>query len=301
MKLLKADFPGNLRPFLFILIILPALLLPGSTQAQDKAAGKCDTLFFDNFSGTSLDRTRWNVVVTGWTVNNEQQAYIDSSSAIRVVHGTESEGALDGALAIEPHFRPGFTTKEGKKFDFTSGRIDTRGKFEFSYGSASARMKLPEGSGFWPAFWLLGTGRWPDTGEIDIMENVGESDWTSVALHGPGYSGETPLVNKAYFPKDNDASKWHVYSVDWKPEGLIFQIDGVTIYRATRAMIENYGRWSYDNPKYIILNLALGGAYPVKTNGVKTPYPGIPESTVQMIKNNKARVLVDWVLITRDK
>lgn len=297
MKFLKAYFPGNFRPAFFILITL----FSGFTRAENNIRAESDTLFFDNFSGSSLDRSRWNVIVTGWTVNNEQQAYIDSSSALFIVHGSESEGALDGALAIEPRFRPGFTTREGKKFDFTSGRIDTRGKFEFSYGSASARMKLPEGSGFWPAFWLLGTGRWPDTGEIDIMENVGESDWTSVALHGPGYSGETPLVNKAYFPIDNDASKWHVYSVDWKPEGFTFQIDGITVYRATRAMIEHYGKWSYDNPKYIILNLALGGAYPVKTNGVKTPYPGIPDSTVNLIKANKARVLVDWVLVTRGK
>ncbi|HEX2868331.1 MAG TPA: glycoside hydrolase family 16 protein [Ignavibacteriales bacterium] len=295
MKILKAFLPGSFGPAFFIFIIL----LSGFTRAGNRA--ESDTLFFDNFSGRSLDRSRWNVIVTGWTVNNEQQAYVDSSSVLYIVHGNESEGALDGALAIEPRFSPGFTTREGKKFDFTSGRIDTKGKFEFSYGSASARMKLQEGSGFWPAFWLLGSGRWPDTGEIDIMENVGESDWTSVALHGPGYSGETPLVNKAYFPKDQDASKWHVYSVDWKPEGFVFSIDGITVYRATRAMIEHYGRWAYDNPKYIILNLALGGAYPEKTNGVKAPYPGIPESTVSLIKNNKARVLIDWVLITRRK
>ena len=70
-------------------------------------------------------------------------------------------------------------------------------------------------------------------------------------------------------------------------------------YRVTRPMIENYGRWAYDNPKYLILNLALGGAYPVKINGVKFPYNGIPASTVDAIKAGKARVLVDWVKITK--
>ncbi|MGE5430226.1 MAG: family 16 glycosylhydrolase [Syntrophomonadaceae bacterium] len=285
----------------FTLLFLACLFANGSLKAADKFFSAKDTLFFDNFAGESLDRSKWNVIVTGWTVNNEQQAYVDSTSAIYIARGAEAGDATDGAaLVIQPQYRPGFRTKEGKKFDFTSGRIDTKGKFEFICGRASARMKLPEGSGFWPAFWLLGTGRWPDTGEIDIMENVGEGDWTSVALHGPGYSGETPLVNKAYFTKSN-ASEWHVYSVDWKPGGFTFTVDGITVYRATRPMIENYGRWAYDNPKYIILNLALGGAYPVKTNGVKTPYNGIPESTVNLIRENKAKVLVDWVLITQDK
>lgn len=299
MKSIKNLISDYISPLfaLFTILCIPA---SGGLMAEVNAAASSDTLFFDNFSGEHLDRSKWNVIVTGWTVNNEQQAYVDSTSALYLAHGAQAEGATDGALVIEAKYRPGFTTKEGKKFDFTSGRIDTKGKFDFSYGTASARMKLPEGTGFWPAFWLLGTGRWPDTGEIDIMENVGEGDWTSVALHGPGYSGETPLVNKAYF-SNGDASKWHVYSVDWKPDGFVFYVDGVTVYRATRPMIENYGRWAYDNPKYIILNLALGGAYPFKTNGVKAPYPGIPESTVSLIKNNQAKVLVDWVLITRSK
>lgn len=259
-----------------------------------------DTVFFEDFTGEKLDLSKWSVRITGWTVNNEQQAYIDSSSTIYVVKGENAEGAGNGALVLEALYCPGYKTPEGKTFDFVSGRIDTRGKVEFSYGRASARMKLPEGSGLWPAFWLLGTGRWPETGEIDIMENVGEKDWTSVALHGPGYSGETPLVNKVFLPSDQDITKWHIYSVDWTNDGFIFSVDDKVIYRATRPMIEHYGKWAYDNPKYVILNLALGGAYPVKTNGVNAPYNGIPESTVDLIRNNKARVLVDWVCITRN-
>jgi len=159
---------------------------------------------------------------------------------------------------------------------------------------------MPEGAGLWPAFWAMGNGKWPDTGEIDIMEYVGEPDWTSVALHGPGYSGETPLVNKVYFPPDNDATKWHVYAVDWSPEGFVFRVDDVIIYRATRPMVEHYGRWAFDNPKHLILNFALGGAYPAKTNGVKSPYPGIPQSTVEKIKTNQSRMLVDWVVVRKN-
>lgn len=70
-------------------------------------------------------------------------------------------------------------------------------------------------------------------------------------------------------------------------------------YRVTRPMIEAYGKWAFDTPKYLIANFALGGAYPAKTNGVKTPYNGMPQSTVDAIKSGKAKVLVDWVKITK--
>ena len=169
----------------------------------------------------------------------------------------------------------------------------------FTYGTAAARMKLPEGSGYWPAFWALGGGNWPETGEIDIMEYVGEKDWIGVALHGPGYSGETPLVNKYFFPEGQDVTDWHVYSVDWTSEGFDFRVDGRLVYRVSKPMVEHYGEWAFDNPKFIILNFALGGAYPYKTNGVEEPYNGLPASTVDLIKEGKAEVLVDWVLITQ--
>ena len=270
------------------------------TPTESRYTSKADTIFFDDYSGPAVDRSKWNMRVTGWTANNEQQAYVDSTVTIYCVRGNEAEGAANGALVLQPRYSPGFITRQGNKFDFISGRIDTRQKMEFTYGTASARIKMTAGPGLWPAFWALGSGRWPENGEIDIMEYVGEPEWTSVALHGPGYSGDTPLVNKIFFSSDNDAATWHVYSVDWSPEGFVFKVDGVIMYRATRPMIEHYGRWAYDNAKFLILNFALGGNYPAKTNGVRLPYLGIPESTVQLIKDNKAKILVDWVLITKN-
>jgi hypothetical protein len=89
-------------------------------------------------------------------------------------------------------------------------------------------------------------------------------------------------------------------SVDWTPKGFVFKVDGEVMYRATRPMIEHYGPWAYDNAKYLILNMALGGAYPVKTNGVKSPYPGLPAETVELIKAGKAKMLVDWVRVTKN-
>lgn len=256
------------------------------------------TIFFDDFSLGKLDCTKWNVMVTEEIYNDEQQAYIDSSETIYFASGDEIPGASNGVLIIHPRYRPGFTISGDKIFDFISGRIHTRGKFEFMYGSVSARMMLPSGSGLWPAFWLLGNGNWPDSGEIDIMEYVGEPDWVSAALHGPGYYGEGGLANKFFFPTKEDATAWHVYSVDWFPEKVIFKVDDRTIYRVTRPMTDFFGPWVFNDNKFLILNFALGGTYPFKTNGVQTPYYGIPDQTVRTIKDNQVKVAVDWVRVT---
>ena len=288
---------------LILIILFTGTLLSiycSSGKKLPMSKSKANVIFFDDFSGTELDRSKWNVRITGGTVNNEQQAYVDSSLTISIVHGTASEGAENGALMLQPHYSPGFITKEGKKFDFISGRIDSRSKVEFTYGTASARIKLTDGPGLWPAWWALGKGRWPESGEIDIMEYVGEKDWASAAVHGPGYSGETPFVNRLYFPKNKDVTDWHVYAVDWTPDSLVFKYDGVYMFRVTRPMAEHFGKWSFDNDKFLILNFALGGAFPVKINGVKEPYNGLPASTVDLIKNKQSRMLVDWVRVEKN-
>lgn len=278
-------------------IVLSALLAAAAGTPGFQAHPEPRTTFFEDFDGAELDRSRWNVEVTGRVVNNEQQAYVDSTETIALVSGTQAAGATN-ALLLRPLSRPGFKTADGRSFDFISGRINTRGKFEFTYGTAAARMKLAKGAGLWPAFWALGTGSWPATGEIDVMENVGDPDWTSVALHGPGYSGSTPLVKRRSFPAPDSATNWHVYSVDWTPDELVFKVDDAVIYRVTRAMVERHGRWAFDDPKYLILNLALGGGFPNAVNRVKTPYFGLPESTVDSIKRGDAVTLVDWVRVT---
>lgn len=286
--------------FIVYQIVYLAHAQPSKTARQGKAQVKEEVIFFDDFSESSIDRTKWTVLdEPSWIVNNEQQAYVDSSITIYTVKGAEAQGAEKGALVLHPRYSPGFVNKHGKKFDFLSGRMDTKGKFEFTYGKASARMKLPEGAGLWPAFWMLGSGKWPDTGEIDIMENVGETDWTSVALHGQGYSGDTPLADRYYFKPGSDATGWHVYSVEWSPEELIFKVDDDLVYKVAKPMVVHFGAWAFDNPKFLILNLALGGAFPVKINGIKEPYNGIPESTFKAIKDNKGKVFVDWVKVVK--
>jgi beta-glucanase (GH16 family) len=266
--------------------IIFALCISGAAFAQSKP----DTLFYENFSGKTLDRTRWTVEVTGHTVNNEQQAYVDSANVLSQVNGL---------LVVKPVYHADYVSNMQKHYDFLSGRINTKSKFEFTYGTISARIKTSAGAGLWPAFWALGEGKWPDSGEIDMMETIGDSSWVSHALHGPGYFGNTPLAHRSFFPKGTDVTQWHIYAVSWTADSLIFSIDGVVTYTVTREMVEHYGKWAYDNPKYIIINFALGGGYPSGYNKVTAPYPGLSQSTVDKIKAGRAEMLVDWVLVTR--
>jgi beta-glucanase (GH16 family) len=260
---------------------------------QNNSSG--ELVFFDDFTSEKLDRTKWNVDVTGKVFNNEQQAYIDSSETVYLKNKLDE---AKGVLVIKPGFVKGYVTPQGDTFDFVSGRINTRGNFEFTYGSISARIKLPEGEGLWPAFWTVGSQRaWPISGELDIMESVGESDWISAAVHGPNYSGEAALVNKRFFNPPEKASQWHIYGMDWTPNCLHFKVDGELIYRVNRPMVEFFGPWVLDGGHHIIINLALGGRYPFKTNGIKKPYYGMSEATVHAIKSNEIEMLVDWVKV----
>ncbi len=289
--------------FTFICSFCGIFALSTTAFAQQKKAAtkSAKVVFFDDFNGSKLDRSKWNVEITGMHVNNELQAYTDTSATIFTVKGAAAEGAKNGALLIRPQSMPGFVTKDGQHFDFISGRINTKGKFDFAYGSAYAKIKLTDGAGLWPAWWMLGNDEWPATGEVDIMEYIGEKDWASAAVHGPGYSGETPFVNRQYFDASNDVTKWHIYGVEWTPDYLDFVYDGKLMFRVSRKMAEHYGKWAFDSKKYLIFDYALGGAYPEKINGVKEPYNGLPASTVKLIKNQQAKMLVDWVKVTQKK
>ncbi|WP_324828462.1 glycoside hydrolase family 16 protein [Qipengyuania zhejiangensis] len=282
--------------FAFTASLVGALAAPLAAQddPQDRTL-----VFSDEFDAPAIDRTKWNVIGPDFWVNNEQQAYIDDPAVIGFVDGVK--GAQGGVLMLRPLHKPGADPHPDRKADFVSGRIDSREKFDFTYGRAEARIRMPDAEGVWPAFWLLGNGKWPDTGEIDIMEYVGEKDWTGVALHGPGYSGETPLVNKFFFPEGVDVTEWHDFAVEWTKDAILFEVDGHVTYRVTRPMVENYGKWRFDTPKYIILNFAMGGAYPFKTNRIEKPYNGIPAATVEKVQAGNVAMLVDWVRVWAPK
>ncbi len=269
--------------------------ISAAENGDPKQMSDRELLFADEFNAPELDRSKWNVVGMDFWVNDELQAYLDSPDTISIA--PDIEGADGGALVLRPVYRPGVDSREDRNADFISGRVNTRDKFEFTHGRIEARIKLPDAEGVWPAFWLLGNGQWPQTGEIDIMQYVGETDWTGVALHGPGYSGETPIVNKYFFPDGQDATDWHTYAVEWTSDAVLFEVDGRLTYRATKEMVGYYGEWRFDTPKFAILNFAVGGIYPAKTNGIKQLYYGLPAETAEQIKQGGVAMEVDWVRV----
>ncbi|MFJ2650558.1 discoidin domain-containing protein [Streptomyces sp. NPDC087420] len=263
------------------------------------STGAYRTTFFDDFTGSGLDRNKWRVVRTGQemgSVNGESQAYVDSANNIRTENGT---------LVLESKYCKGCTTVPGGgTYDFTSGRVDTNTKFDFTYGKVSARLKLPVGDGFWPAFWLLGSDvdnpsvSWPGSGETDIMENIGYGDWTSTALHGPGYSADGNIGKTQTFPGGGRVDQWHTYAVEWLPEGMRFTVDDRVVQETSRQKLESTrGKWVFDHNQYVILNLALGGAYPAGWNKVTQPYWGLPQSSVDRVAQGGIKAEVDWVRV----
>jgi beta-glucanase (GH16 family) len=130
-------------------------------------------------------------------------------------------------------------------------------------GRVEARIKLAAGQGLWPAFWLLGnnigTVGWPTCGELDVMENKGsEPTTTSSAVHGPGYSGNTPFAHR---DSPIVITEYHTYTVEWNSQSIRYFVDGNQHYIVTRTMVGDHGSWVFDQPFYVILNLAVGGNF----------------------------------------
>ena len=251
-------------------------------------------VFADEFNAGTLDRSKWNVEGPAFWVNNEVQAYVDSPETISFAMPAGADG---GALVLKPVPRRGYVTPGGRVTDFVSGRINTADKVDVTYGKVEARIRMPDAIGVWPAFWLLGYGAWPDSGEIDIMENVGDKAWVNAAIHGPGYSGDTPLYKRFDLPAGEDVTGWHVYAVERTADAVIFTVDGREYYRVTRATVERYGPWRFDRKQYVILNIAIGGIYPNKVNGITAPYFGLPQATVDKVNRGEVAMEVDWVRV----
>ena len=168
---------------------------------------------------------------------------------------------------------------------YTSAKITTRGKVSVSPGRVEARIKLAAGQGLWPAFWLLGdnigTVGWPTSGEMDIMENKGSQPTiTSSAVHGPGYSGNTPFAHTTA----TTATDFHIYAVEWDPQSIRFYVDGRLHYGVSRSSVRQYGNWVFDQTFFIILNQAVGGHF-----------DGDPQNDSIL----PAQMLVDYVRVYR--
>jgi len=180
----------------------------------------------------------------------------------------------------------------GEPCEYTSARIITQGALEVAYGRIEARLQIPYGQGLWPAFWTLGNDigevGWPESGEIDIMENIGrEPSTVHGTVHGPGYSAGDGVGRAFTHPEGaRFADDFHVYAIDWAPERITWSVDGVEYSTITPADLPRGARWVFDHPHFLILNVAVGGHW-----------PGYPDETTTFPQEMR----IDYVRIYQER
>ena len=208
-------------------------------------------VWHDEFSeGTTLN-SDWTHEVqnSGW-VNNELQNYRNG-----IAGGKRVTEIIDGRLHINC-----FKGSDGKIY---SGRIYAKKNQGWKYGYIEASIKLPKGKGTWPAFWMMPVNfrSWPADGEIDIMEEVGyHPDYVSSSLHANTHvhSNGTQVTHEMYCK--GAEGEFHKYAIEWTHENITTYVDGKLQLSYNNR---NLGRddWPYDDPFYVILNLAWGGSW----------------------------------------
>jgi beta-glucanase (GH16 family) len=235
----------------------------------------------DEFSapnGSLPDPSKWILETGGggWG-NNEFETYTE-----RVQNAYVQDGNLV-ITAIEEKYKG----RDGIPRQYTSARLKTMGLFEQKYGRFEARIRIPQGQGMWPAFWMLGnnigTVDWPNCGEIDVMENIGrEPAKVHGSLHGPGYSGGNGLTGVYTLPSGKFADDFHIFAVEWEPSAIRFYVDSNWYETRTPGDLPEGKTWVFDHPFFILLNLAVGG-----------DWPGTPDHTTVFPQH----MLVDYVRV----
>lgn len=220
---------------------------------------------FEGDSGTSVNPDNWSYDIgrgdNGWG-NEELQIYTDNAENIAL----DGEGNL--VITAQRELGGQFPT-------YTSARINTKGKFSQAYGRFEARLKTPFGPGLWPAFWMLGDNidevSWPQCGEIDIMELRGQApNITLGSLHGPGYSAGNSITGSYGLEDGRFDAEYHIYAVEWFEDRIDFFVDDFLFQRITPDDVS--GEWVYDQPFYLLLNVAVGGTF-VGFPSSQTPFP----------------------------
>lgn len=256
-----------MKLFKQLLYILPAVALFAACGSDDEDTKEpappkpqeYKLVWSDEFDGTALDSKTWTYEVNGnGGGNNEKQYYTNKPENIRV---------KDGKLQIQL-LKENYGGKE-----YTSARINTKGKAAFAYGRIEARIKFPSGGGIWPAFWMMNNRYpqvpWPKCGEIDILEYVGNNPNSVInALHtqskngsnGQNWASNTTFREETLIIPNN----YHTYGIEWtknyteNSDRLEFFVDDVyTGYSEQRSQDAN--DWPFKEDFFIILNMAIGG------------------------------------------
>jgi|ERR1035437_8572597 len=246
----------KIRSLLILIISLcnisfPAIAQPADHDTATASNEKWKLVWSDEFNYKGLpDSTKWSYATgrNGWG-NNELQNYTYANPANVNVH--------DGNLYVT-------TRKQNSNTDpYTSARLVSKNKGDWTYGKIEARVILPKGRGLWPSVWMLPTdwkyGGWPSSGEIDIFENVGYNrDTVFGTVHTKAYNHiiGTQKGSKIFVEEPN--SKFHVYGVEWTPELITFLMDGKPYYHFSNEH-KTSAEWPFDQRFHLLINIAVGG------------------------------------------
>lgn len=256
---------------LTFLLIWTIPLIPGCNFAQKQlnTQNNWKLVWEDDFRGTRLDSAKWNVLIRENSKHGELQYYLPDEVNIK-----------NGCLRISSRIR-----KYGSK-KFTSGRLDTEGKFEPVYGRFEIRAKLPDGQGIWPAYWLYpGDRDWimekimedavaegkerlipeerPWYSEIDIMEFLGhEPNVIYGTIHYCSYDGTRRSGSGTWRSQVDYTRDFHVYALEWEPDSIRWYVDGNLLYATTNGIPHK--------PHYLIINTAIGGSWPGNPDSTTT-------------------------------
>ncbi|MBN9392570.1 MAG: glycoside hydrolase family 16 protein [Chloroflexi bacterium] len=218
---------------------------------------------FDGAAGSPPNPATWGHEIgdgtangnRGWG-NNELEYYTDSTENAAL----DGKGNLvisarkaDPAANLNCYYGP---------CQYTSARLISANKVQLTYGRIEARLKVPRGSGLWPAFWALGSNinqvGWPQSGEIDIMEYVGrQPNRVFGTIHGPGYSGANGF-GKTYDLPGAVADDYHVFAIEWEQDQIVWYIDNKVYHRASPPSVSPH-KWVFNQPFFLLLNVAVGG------------------------------------------
>ena len=231
-----------------------------SFPQTSSSRGEWRLVWSDEFNYNGLpDDNKWGYDVGGHGWGNKELQYYTERRK-------ENARVENGNLIIEAR-RDGF---EGNKY--TSARLVSKNKGDWTYGRFEVRAKLPSGRGTWPAIWMLptkknyGNGGWPDNGEIDIMEHVGfDPDVVHGSAHTRSYYHKinTQKTSKILVP--DARTSFNVYAVEWTPEEIRWYVNGKHFFTFANERLSNskadYKQWPFDKPFHILLNLAVGGTW----------------------------------------
>ncbi len=236
-------------------------MMPVFSAPVYAATGDWQLKWSDEFNGTvgtGVDTAKWSYETGGggWG-NGELENYTNRTDNVSIEQDpSDPNNKFLTIKAIKENYGGS---------QYTSGRIITRDKFNFTYGKVEMRAKLPVGQGIWPAFWMLGTdigtNGWPNCGETDIMEFVGSTP-TKIygTIHGPDYNGAGGIGAWHNYPA-GFSNDFHTYAIEWEPNVIRWYFDGQLYQQRTPEDL--FGRtWVFNHDAFILLNLAVGGAWP---------------------------------------